>query len=358
MNRPRRDFIKQLALATSAVATFPQMAVSQQKVLGVALVGLGYYSTDLLAPALQRTKHCKLAGIVTGSPHKIPKWQKQYGIPDGNVYNYQNMRQIADNPEIDVIYIVLPTGLHSKYAIMAAQSGKHVWCEKPMARTVSECEAIIKACAENKVKLSIGYRMQHEPNTQTIMRFAREKPYGEIRELFAHAGYFDGRSNHWKQNKALGGGALYDMGVYPINALRYATGLEPLAVTARHETTRPEIYHEVDETTYFELEFPGGIKGQGATSLGKGMNELKVTCENGDYGLSPFQAYGGIRGAASDGFKLNQTIPNQQAKQMDDDALAILENKPVIVPGEEGLMDIKVVEAAYRAAKSGEKVII
>ena len=127
MNRPRRDFIKQLALATSAVATFPQMAVSQQKVLGVALVGLGYYSTDLLAPALQRTKHCKLAGIVTGSPHKIPKWQKQYGIPDGNVYNYQNMRQIADNPEIDVIYIVLPTGLHSKYAIMAAQSGKHVW---------------------------------------------------------------------------------------------------------------------------------------------------------------------------------------------------------------------------------------
>ena len=98
--------------------------------IGVALVGLGYYSRDLLAPALQQTQHCHLAGIVTGSPEKIPVWQKKYGIKDSNVYNYNNMHTIANNPDIDVIYIVLPTGMHAEYAIKAANTGKHVWCEK------------------------------------------------------------------------------------------------------------------------------------------------------------------------------------------------------------------------------------
>ena len=202
--------------------------------------------------------HCHLAGIVTASPEKIPLWQGKYGIPDGNVYNYQNMDQIANNPAIDIIYIVLPTGLHAEYAIKAADTGKHVWCEKPMARTAMECQSIIDACTKNKVKLSIGYRMQHEPNTQTVIQFAQSKPYGQIKSIRAEAGYRENRKDHWKQNKALGGGCMYDMGVYPLNAARYTAGEEPLAVTARHETTRQDIYHEVDEITYFDLEFPGG----------------------------------------------------------------------------------------------------
>ena len=114
--------------------------------LGVALVGLGYYSRDLLAPALQLTQHCELKGIVTGSPDKVPQWQKRYGIADKHVYNYENMNRIADNPDIDVIYIVLPTGLHAKYAVKAANTGKHVWCEKPMARTAEECQQWIEFC--------------------------------------------------------------------------------------------------------------------------------------------------------------------------------------------------------------------
>jgi len=121
---------------------------NQKKKLGVALVGLGYYSTDLLAPALQQTSYCELRGIVTGSPEKIPVWKQRYGIKDSNIYNYQNMHQIADNDEIDVIYIVLPTGLHAEYAIKAANTGKHVWCEKPMARTAKECQEIIDACKD------------------------------------------------------------------------------------------------------------------------------------------------------------------------------------------------------------------
>ena len=354
----RRKFLQTTAVGTASMM-FPHILLPKQKeVLGVALVGLGYYSRDLLAPALQMTRHCKFTGIVTGSPEKVTTFQKQYGIPDKNVYNYENMQGIANNPEIDVIYIVLPTGLHAEYAIIAANTGKHVWCEKPMARTEKECQAIIDACKKNRVKLSIGYRMQHEPNTQKIIEWATSKPFGEIRTVKAEAGYYDGRSSHWKLKKEMGGGAMYDMGVYTINAARYSTGLEPLSVTASHSTQRPEIYTEVDETTTCQLEFPGGIVAHCKTSFGQSMNDLTVTCEKGNYYLRPFQSYSGIKGQASNGTLLNQYIPNQQAKQMDDDALAILNQKEVLVPGEEGMKDIRIVEAIYRAAKTGKREMI
>ncbi|MGZ8525623.1 MAG: Gfo/Idh/MocA family protein, partial [Chitinophagaceae bacterium] len=249
----RRIFIKNslgsLAAVTIACNDLPSVNVpKQKKKLGVALVGLGYYSTDLLAPALQLTEHCSLTGIVTGSPDKAQRWQKQYNIAEKNTYDYNGFDAIANNPAIDVIYIVLPPSMHAEYVIKAANAGKHVWCEKPMAVTGAECKSMIDACNNNKVKLSIGYRMQHEPNTQRIIQFRKDKTYGDIIKVSAAAGYFDGRTDHWKQKKAMGGGSMYDMGVYPLNATRYVTGEEPIAVTAKQSTNRPEIYKEVDET--------------------------------------------------------------------------------------------------------------
>ncbi len=359
MSTTRRSFIKQLgqsALIGASISSFANIIVPNQKKLGVALVGLGYYSTDLLAPALQLTENCDLVGIVTGSPWKIPIWQRKYGIKDQNVYNYDTMSQISNNKEIDVVYIVLPTGLHAKYSIIAAEAGKHVWCEKPMARTESECQEVIESCKRNNVKLAIGYRMQHEPNTRKLIRWSEDKPYGSIKEVIAEAGYYDGRSDHWKQNKELGGGAMYDMGVYPLNASRYVTGEEPISILAEHSTNRPNIYTEVDETTSFTLEFPSGAVAKCQTSFGKGMNNLRVTCKNGWYGLSPFQSYGGIRGRTSDGKLLNATISNQQAMQMDNDSLSIMNKTDMMVPGEEGMKDIRIVEAAYRSASSGSTI--
>lgn len=357
---PRRRFLKTLLAGGTllpASAIFPNILCHPKKErLGVALVGLGYYSTDLLAPALQLTQHCYLAGIVTGSPEKAKRWQQQYKIPDKNVYDYNNFDRIADNPDIDVVYVVLPPSLHAPYAVRAANAGKHVWCEKPMARTEAECVEIIRACAANKVKLSIGYRMHHEPNTQELMRYAREKPLGKILNVATEAGYTEGRSNHWKQQKSMGGGAMYDMGVYALQGARYASGEEPIAVTARHSTRRPDIYKEVDETTHFQLEFPSGAVAECLTSFGQGLNHLRVTAEKGWIDFSPFQSYSGINGRSSDGKVFDQHIPNQQAKQMDDDALSILHKKAMLVPGEEGQRDIRIVEAIYKAAASGERV--
>ena len=354
MEKQRRVFIQKSGLLAASAAIAPGVLWSatrhQKKKLGVALVGLGYYSTDLLAPALQLTKNCELKGIVTGSPDKIPKWQEKYGIEDRNVYNYQNFDGIANNSDIDVIYVVLPPSMHAEYTIKAANIGKHVWCEKPMAPSVADCEAMIKACKDNKVKLAIGYRCQHDPNIQAYMNVAKEKPFGKVKMIASAAGYFDGRTNHWKQNKALGGGVMGDMGVYALQGARMATGEEPIWVLAQASTTRPDIYHEVEETMMFQLEFPSGARAACHTSFGINMNYLQVNYEKGWLKMEPHSSYAGNNGSMSDGTIINFPLESQQAKQMDEDAAAIMNKTDLIVQGEEGLRDIRVVEPIYRSA--------
>ena len=352
----RRTFVKQAgsALAVSAVG-FPSIIVpDRDEKIGVALAGLGNYSTTRLAPGLQQTEHCELRGIVTGSPEKIPEWQAQYDIPDPNVYSYETLPDIANNDDIDVVYIVTPPGVHARDAIKAAEAGKHVWCEKPMAMNVEECQAMIDAADRNGVQLTIGHRMQHEPNTQTIIEYGEKETYGAITAVQSGAGYNGAHPDpdDWRRDPELGGGALYDMGVYPINAARYATGMEPVAVKGRQWSEREEMYSEVDEFTEFELEFPDGVIAKGETSFGKSTNYLNVECTEGWYRLEPFQSYSGVQGETSDGTTLPPDPDHQQARQMDNDARAIKEGKNPIVPGEDGLADIRIVKAIMESSRN------
>ena len=143
MKNTRRDFLKTFAATSLTVPMLSALqanaaAIAPEKKLGVALVGLGYYATYQLAPALEKTTNCRLVGIVTGTPSKAETWKKKYNIPDKNIYNYQNFDQIADNPDIDVVYVVLPNSMHHEFTLRAAKAGKHVICEKPMAVSVKE----------------------------------------------------------------------------------------------------------------------------------------------------------------------------------------------------------------------------
>lgn len=355
----RRDVIKNLAFGTGGLLIGPHILQSlslyKKDRLGVALVGLGYYSTDLLAPALQQTKNCYLAGIVTGTLSKAETWKAKYKIPEKNIYNYQNFDQIANNDEIDVIYIVLPPSMHKEYVIKAANAGKHVWCEKPMAITENECREMIDACKKNKQSLAIGYRLQHEPNTQEYRRILQQKLLGNVKKIDCAAGYRDNRTDHWKQKKEMGGGVLYDMGVYSIQGARLGTNMEPVAiVSAQTSTTRPEIYKNgLDETTTAVLEFPGGVLATIKTSFGENVNFLNIDCEKGGIKMEPYSAYSGVKGNSPLGeINTPYATPWQQAKQMDDDALSIMKGKPMMVPGEEGLKDIRIVEAIYKSAAS------
>lgn len=327
------------------------------KKLGIALVGLGKYATGQLAPALQETKHCYLAGIVTGSPDKADNWTRKHNIPDKNIYNYGNFDTIKDNPDIDIVYVVLPNAMHAEYVIRAAKAGKHVICEKPMAITVEDCDRMIAACKEAGKMLSIGYRLHFEPQNREMMRLGTQKVYGAIRRLKGEHGMSEVEG--WRLDKKMaGGGPLMDVGIYCVQGVRYTTGLEPIAVMATQGVkTKPEKFATIEESLTWQLEFPGGIIADCKTSYVEEMNLLRAEAEKGWFELSPAYAYKGIKGKAADG-KIDFPQVNQQAKQMDDFAMAVTAGRPTPVPGEMGRQDVKILQAIYKAMETGQKVSI
>lgn len=356
----RRRFIRDVsfgtAMLTPALSTIAAVTATDKK-LGIALVGLGSYSTYQLGPALQQTQHCYLAGIVTGTPAKERLWAEKYNIPPKNIYTYERFDEIAANKDIDIVYIVLPVALHKEFTIRAARAGKHVICEKPMALNVQDCDAMIAACKKANRMLSIGYRLHFEPFNREMMRLSQQKKYGKVLQIECGNGFRWGDDNDaWRLKRSLaGGGALMDMGIYAIQGARYVTGEEPLYVTASEEKMRPDFFNEVDETVLFTLEFPGGTVAKGISSYNKNANYLKVKAEQGWYELSEAYRYGGMVGATSEGPMNFDANINQQALQMDDFAQCILQNKTTRVPGEMGRQDIKVIEAIYRSIQSGQR---
>jgi predicted dehydrogenase len=360
----RRRFLRDVSLGTMAVSpaisTLSACTMYRPKdKLGIALVGLGSYSTYELAPALLETKNCYLAGIVTGTPEKEKIWADKYNIPQKNIYNYQNFDTIAANADIDIVYVVLPVSMHKEYTIRAAKAVKHVISEKPMAISSADCQEMIEACRQNGKKLSIGYRLHFEPYNQEMMRLGQQKVYGRLLEINCANGFvYNGDPNAWRLKKSMaGGGGLMDMGVYCIQGARYVTGEEPIYVTAHEEKTKPDLFKEVDETIYFDLQFPSGCVAKGISSYNMNLNHLKVKAEKGEFELSQAYRYGGMEGKTPKG-PMNFPQINQQAAQMDDFVNCIVQNKDTIVPGEMGMQDMKIVEAIYRsiASRRQEKI--
>ena len=348
--------------ASSGTNTAPASAPTgnaPERPLGIAILGLGGYASGQIAPALQLTEHCKLRGLITGSPEKLPEWQGKYDVPDANCYTYDTMDEIADNDEIDVIYVITPTATHRDFVVRAAGTGKHVWCEKPMAMTTAECQEMIDACRENDVKLAIGYRMMHEPNTRKLIDLTKEKAYGDLQSAHAYAGYGGSPppADYWRGQRDMGGGAIYDMGVYTVNGLRYGTQLAPEAVVKATQNFQDR-ENGVDLTTEYTLRYPGGMTAEGKTSVVNEYNELYIDAADGWYKIQPMQPYNGVKGETSDGKTLGPPVPNQQSIQMDDDALALINGTELMAPGELGLRDIAVIEAIIESAATGKEVAI
>lgn len=362
LQHSRRQFIQRSTLGLSALAFGSPLLArssyiknSKENKLGIALVGLGNYATNQLAPSLLETEHCYLAGIVTGTKEKEAKWMEQYGIPESNVYNYENFDEIANNKDIDIVYVVLPNSMHAEYTIRAAKAGKHVICEKPMGLSVKECEAMIAACKANKVKLSIGYRLHFDPYHMEIIKIQKEKPFGAVKYVNAEFGFRIGDPTQWRLRGDLaGGGAIMDVGVYCIQGARYATGEEPIAVTAREFKTDPVKFAEVDETVTWEMEFPSGAIANCTTSYAFSTNRLHLGMEKGTAEVQPSYSYNGLAGHIN---RKPMSFPKmrQQAAQMDNFAQVIKTGGESEVSGQEGLLDLKVVEAMYKSIKKKGK---
>src|SRR3569833_1335431 len=202
----RRKFLAQAAAIAAApfisTSLTRALAAASKKKLGFALCGLGGLSTGQIAPALQKTATCRLAGIITDTPDKATKWKAQYNIPDKSVYTYDTMHRMADNPDIDVVYIVTPNSLHLLQAVAAAKAGKHVFCEKPMEISVERCQKMLDALKAANRMLGIAYRCQFAPHHLECMRLAHEKVFGSLKVIDASFG-FKIEPSVWRLERAL-----------------------------------------------------------------------------------------------------------------------------------------------------------
>ncbi|MDT0686955.1 Gfo/Idh/MocA family protein [Autumnicola psychrophila] len=363
----RRTFNVKITKAIVGTALLSNLPLSyafnsgKKQKLGIALVGLGGYAGGQLAPALQNSEHCYLAGIVTGTPSKEEEWMKKYNIPKENIYNYDNFDSIANNEDIDIVYVVLPNSMHAEFCIRAAKAGKHVITEKPMAVSVAECDAIIKSCKENNVKLGVGFRMQTDPYTQEIKRFGKEKPFGDVKYVSSDAGFIAGSwMTPWRlEKKMAGGGALMDMGVYAIQCCIYGAGANPVSISAQEFSTKPEYFKNVDETITSQMKFSNDVVGNMFTSYNANGNRLFVSYERGWAELNPAHSYGPLAGRTSKGeeIKFPYKPQYQQTIQMDAFAKHILTDSPNYAPGEMGKRDLMIIEAIYKSIEQGGKTI-
>ncbi|AOS44525.1 Glucose--fructose oxidoreductase precursor [Lacunisphaera limnophila] len=355
----RRQFLGRVS-AASALALAPRSLFAQAaagRKLGVALVGLGGYSTGQLGPALRLTSHCQLTGVVTGSVEKGKKWAADYGFPETSIYDYSTMARLADNPAIDIVYVVTPNGLHAEHAIAAAQAGKHVICEKPMANTVADCDAIIAACQKAGVRLGIGYRLHYDPTHAELRRLARTQEFGPFLKMDGGFGFTMGRSQWRAQKKLAGGGPLMDLGVYVLQEALMASGeVPPVALTARElPKLRPEFFVDVEETIEWTLEFANGARATGWTSYNANRNDFRAEAKDGWYEISSAYGYKGQKAVTSRGPVTVTPPASQQALQMDAFARDVLDGTPSLVPGEMGRRDMVMVEAIYASAAAGGK---
>lgn len=337
------------------------------KKLGVALCGLGEFATDSIAPEIPYSKHVALKGVITGDPEgKGKEWASKHGFPEKNIYHYDQMAEMKDNPDIDFVHVVTPNGLHAEHTIAAARAGKHVLCEKPMATRSEDCKKMIEECRKAGVLLGIDYRLHWEPHHLKMMELVGSKTYGDEKSIVTDFSWLRGDYKPWLLDLDLaGGGAFFDTGVYTIQAGCYLTGEKPVQVTAISNSTRSVYSPEIEETMSALFEFPNGVVMSARASYAYNHDCCLVNAVNGTIsgeGWFFAQSVNGepvsrsIRLPDDKVFQVEGTL--QLAVLHDAFAVAIMNQTPFLTPGEMGLRDILITEAVYRSAASGEKVNI
>ncbi|HEY7119365.1 MAG TPA: Gfo/Idh/MocA family oxidoreductase [Tepidisphaeraceae bacterium] len=362
-NQSRRELIAKSLLAASAMALAPHVrGQDNDKKLGFCVVGIGSLSKNQIIPGLAKCKDARLVALVSGhAAEKAPPIIEKYSLNPKYVYNYDNYDSLKDNPDIDVVYVVLPNSMHAEYTIRAFKAGKNVLCEKPMAVSVEECQQMIDAGKAAGKKLQIGYRLRHEPFNMKAIELLRSGQFGAIKNIDAGAAFVIGDPKQWRLNKKLaGGGSLMDIGIYALNACRYLSGEDPVEVTAMtYSTPNDPRFPQVEETMLFTLRFASGLLANCTSSYGFGVNRYRVTCTKGVVESEPFLSYAGLRlFAQMPGKREKEELPlenvDQFAAEMDFFAQCIKQNKEPRTPGEEGQRDLKVITALYKSAESGK----
>lgn len=364
MAHSRRELIGGMGLGLALAGAGAPAAFGATRKIGYAVVGLGSYATRQIMPNFAGCETARLVALVSGTPAKLDQYGAQYNIPKTHRYSYADFDRIRDNPDIDAVYIILPNSMHAEYSIRAAQAGKHVMCEKPMAVSVAECQAMIAASRKAGKKLMIGYRSRFEQYNRLAIDLARSGHVGPTRLITAEHG-FPAQPGIWRLDRPMsGGGSLMDIGIYSLNAARYLTGEEPVEVSAVDSTDRNDPrFKTVEDRISFMLRFPSGIVANCVSSYSSSHNSYRVIGTQGYIDMEPATPYQGqSMSIRKDGVTAPRVLPaapkTQFAGQLDHLAECILADTTPIVPGEEGLADMRAIEAIYRSAAERRAVTI
>ncbi len=338
--------------------------------LGLAVVGLGLYALAQILPRIARTRHVRLAALVSGNPDKARAVAAAYGLSDRGVYSYDTFDRLRDDASVDAVYLTLPPGLHAEYTVRAARLGKHVLCEKPMASTSAECRAMIEACRAADRRLMIGYRAHWEPHNVEAARLVRAGEIGTVRQIVGqHGGPIDPTTPHgeWRMRRALGGGgSLWDIGIYSLNGARFLSGEEPVEVRAMMRRPPPQTVKGRTADVEFGLDwsarFPSGVVATATSAYDAQANRIQVLGDEGSLELSPATSYTGntlrVRGRGGERTTRVGDSEAQFAGMLDEFALAVREGREPRTGGREGLQDVRIMEAIYEAADTGRSVAI
>jgi predicted dehydrogenase len=334
--------------------------MTNNKRVGFAIVGLGRISQVAVLPAFRHSKKAKLVAVVSGDLKKAKRLATRFGASAS--YTYEDYDRCLENPDVDAVFIATDNGTHARYSVRAAEAGRHVLCEKPMARTTDECRQMIQACRENKVRLMIAYRKYFEPASLALKKLVTGGKLGRLKLIHSAFTFFlhpKKSSPDWHLDPvASGGGSLVDVGVYCVNTIRWLTGLEPVEASAYSWSTDPSRFSGVEESIGFQLKFPDALLVQASASNGAAQaNFLKVFGEKGWAALDPAYAFdeerrlfGKIGGRW---FEKRFKVIDEFALELDAFADSIRRGRDPEPDGREGLRDVVTMQAIYQAAREG-----
>ncbi|WP_153800348.1 Gfo/Idh/MocA family protein [Foetidibacter luteolus] len=326
-----------------------------KKSLGIAIAGLGEYAETQIIPALELTPHCELAAVITDDSHKKEDIASKYNLKASQVYYYDETDKLKDDDNVQLTYVITPNKLHREHCEKFAASGKHVLCEKPMAVSAADCEAMIEACRKNNVRLFIGYRLHFEPHHRAVKRICRQHTYGPVQSVSSSNGFYLNREDDWRLNKQLaGGGAMMDMGIYIVNAYRQLFQQKPVSVYARKIQQRPDMFKEVEESLEWEMHYSNGITAKGYCSYNSDVSDLNISFASAELKMENAYKYEGIQLSVNNN-PLEYETKEIKTIMLEHVAECIRENKASMIEPEEGLQDIQVIEAVYRSIQSGKE---
>ena len=329
--------------------------MSNKRKIRYAVVGLGHINQVAVLPAFAHTSNSELVAIVSSDEEKLAALGDRYDLE--HRIHYDDYDGFLAKGLVDAVYIGLPNHMHCEYTVRAARAGVHVLCEKPMAVTEDECVRMMRACEEHGVELMIAYRLHFERANMEVAEIARSGKLGDVR-YFESSFSQDVEKGDIRLQAEKGGGTLYDIGIYCINAARYIFEDEPTEVAAMSASRDDERFREVDEMSAVMLRFPNDRLATFVTSFGASdTSAYRIVGTKGSIRVEPAYGYAGELAyeLTIDGETERRTFEkrDQFAPELEHFSECIADDRRPEPDGEEGLIDVHIIHTAYESAKRG-----